>query len=77
MAIVHWSVISSICFKLQLGNLKAMSLWPKLFNDAIGEWPNYIRLVLPILYIPVDKKREKSMSSVVQSSDCILPWISV
>ena len=29
---------------------------PKLCNDPIGEWPNYIRLVLPILYIPIDKK---------------------
>ena len=27
---------------------------PKLFNDAIGEWPNYIRLVLPILYNPIE-----------------------
>ena len=32
---------------------------PKLFNDGIEEWPNYIRLVLPILYIPIDKKEEK------------------
>ena len=32
---------------------------PKLCNDAIGEWPNYIRLILPILYIPIDKKEKK------------------
>jgi len=32
---------------------------PELFNDEIEEWPNYIRLVLPILYIPIDKKEKK------------------
>ena len=40
---------------------------PKLLNDAIGKWPNYIRLALPILYIPIDKKG-KSMSPAVQST---------
>ena len=45
---------------------------PELFNNGIEEWPNYIRLVLPILYIPIHKKREKSMSSVHQSSPVII-----
>ena len=29
----------------------------KLLYDAIGEWPNYTTLFLPILYIPIDKKK--------------------
>jgi len=32
---------------------------PELFNNGIEEWPNYIRLVLPILYIPIHKKEKK------------------
>ena len=32
---------------------------PKLFNDGIEEWPNYITLVLPILYIPINKNKKK------------------
>ena len=49
---------------------------PKLFNDVIEEWPNYIRLVLPILNIPLGKKKEKSTSPVVQSTNCIQPEIA-
>jgi len=48
---------------------------PKLINDAIEEWPNYIRLVLPILNIPIDKKRKKSesrLSPVHKSSPVIV-----
>jgi len=29
----------------------------KLLYDVIGEWPNYMRLLLPILYIPQREKR--------------------
>ena len=36
---------------------------PKLFNDGIEEWANYITLVLPILYIPIDKNKQKVESS--------------
>jgi len=32
---------------------------PKLFDDGIEGWPKYIRSVLPILYIPIDKKEKK------------------
>ena len=38
----------------------------KPLNDAIEEWPN---CMLPkCLYIPIDKKREKSASPVIQST---------
>ena len=33
---------------------------PKLLYDAISEWPNYMRLLLPILYIAIEKKTESS-----------------
>jgi len=45
---------------------------PKLLYDAIGEWPDYMRLLLPILYILIDKK---SANPVVQSSDCMHPFL--
>ena len=33
---------------------------PKLLYDAIGEWPNYRRLLLPILYIAIDTKEKNT-----------------
>jgi len=71
MATIYYSdtVYSNLC----TGQLVRMDKVERcegnnLFNDAIGEWPNYIRLVLPILYISIDKKR-KSRSPVVHSTN--------
>ena len=37
---------------------------PKLLYDAIGEWPNYMRLLLPILYIAIGKKKTESSPEI-------------
>ena len=47
---------------------------PKLINDAIEEWPNYIKLVLPILNIPIDKKGKNLSPDLVQSTSPV-QWL--
>ena len=40
---------------------------PKLFNDAIGGWPNYKRLVGPAFQLTKRGKKYESISPVQQS----------
>ena len=42
----------------------------KLLQDAEREWPNYMRLLLLILYTQIYKK-DKGMSPVVQSTSSV------